>query len=141
MDGTPTARGLAVLVAVLGVVTTACGSSDHSRPQSPDVSVTRAVPGRDGPTPHRTVPIDRGVPFARAKAVYARYGQAIPRRYPGVRATEVGVVVLGTRLPKPEDSVYGITVMVDGATHLPDSPQSIAGVPLRFRVRGHVVVH
>jgi hypothetical protein len=83
----------------------------------------------------------RGVSFARAKAAHRQYGATIRRRYPGVRGTQVGVVVIRSRLPRPGDPVYGIVVLVDRPAHLVEDPQAIGGVPLRFRVSDHVLQH
>jgi hypothetical protein len=121
MSDSMTRRSLALILA-LGMGVAGCGGAG------------------DGPSPSAR-PAVRGVTFARAKAAHQQYGATIRRRYPGVQGTQVGVVVIGSRLPRPGDPVYGIVVLVDEPAHLVEDPQAIGGVPLRFRVNDHVVQH
>lgn len=123
MPDSMTRRTLAVIV-LLGVGVTGCGGHHGPRPRAPV-----------------TTPAVHGVTFARAKAAHQRYRDTIRRRYPGVRGTQIGVVVIGSRVPEPGDPVYGIVVLVDRPAHLVAAPAAIGGVPLRFRVNEHVLVH
>ncbi|WP_433359054.1 hypothetical protein [Streptosporangium sp. CA-115845] len=78
----------------------------------------------------------RGVEYARAREVLrAHYGE-IKRRYRKVVGAGVGSVVDQEDLAGAGDLIYGILVSLEDSSGLPATPQSIEGVPLKFRVTG-----
>ncbi|TDD34666.1 hypothetical protein E1287_15850 [Actinomadura sp. KC06] len=78
----------------------------------------------------------QGVDFATASKALARYQHDIRRQYPGVTGMGVGSVVNDRAADGKGWRIYGILVFVVASADLPERPQSIGGVPLKFQVSG-----
>lgn len=108
-------------------------------PSSPSPAVSPTASARSTRTPARRQNIEprRGVEYARAKAVLDKYQDTIWHRYREVQGTGITGVNLRYLSHGPrEGPIYCILVFVNRIADLPTTPQSIAGVPLKFRVSG-----
>jgi len=75
----------------------------------------------------------RGVDYATAKAALDRHFREIQRQYHPVAGAAVQDVV---RRPGPGGEVFGIVVFLVDDSALPDTAQTIDGVPVIFQVHG-----
>lgn len=155
-----TGRASAVAAVVLSITITGCATApdepvaDNPVPStpiteasplpspiasSPSPTNSPTVSARPIPAPARRPDIEprHGVEYARAEAVLNKYRDTIQHRYREVQGTGITAIDLRYLSQGPRRGpIYCIGVFVNRIADLPTTPQSIAGVPLKFWVSG-----
>ncbi|MFI9586602.1 hypothetical protein ACIHCQ_33320 [Streptomyces sp. NPDC052236] len=115
---------MAAFLALASVAFTGCTTSD---PGEPAISASSSRPA---------VEAGGGVEYARAKKVLERHKDTIWQRYRGVQGFAIESALDARDRRPSQDPIFRIVIFVGLPANVPATPESIEGVPVRFKVSG-----